>query len=98
MIDCESLLAWTSDRVTYDVVVLAAHRVRVAGVARANTDNGDGRAVQADEDVQVLQDDAEEAKDDTNTRRVGLYGRAVRNHICSACKWKSLTLSVCWQH
>lgn len=88
MIDCESLLAWTSDRVTYHVVVLAAHSVRVAVVARADTDDGDGRAVQADEDVQVLQDDAEEAKDDTNTRRVGLYTRAVSIAIVVLCNWK----------
>ena len=47
---------------TYDRVVLAAHHVGRAGTPRANADDLDGRAVQAQQDVEVSQDNAEKAK------------------------------------
>ena len=44
-------------------VVLAADSVGGAGAAAADADDGDGGAGEADEDAQVLEDDAQEAKD-----------------------------------
>ena len=38
---------------TYNAVVLAANRTRRTGVAGTNPDDGDGRAVKAEKDVQV---------------------------------------------
>ena len=58
--------------VTYDVVVLAAHGVGAALVAGADTDDGNGRAVQADEGVDGPKDDTEKAEDDRNERVAGL--------------------------
>ena len=47
---------------TYEGVVLAADGAGVAGRAAANADDGDGRAVNTEEDVQVGQDDAEQTE------------------------------------
>ena len=58
---------------THDVVVLAAHGGGGAGVAASDADDGDGGAREADEDVQVLEDDAEQAEDRSRARVAGLY-------------------------
>ena len=46
---------------TYDVVVLAADSVGAAGAA-SDTDDGDGRAVQAEQDFDSLHHDTQEAE------------------------------------
>ncbi len=46
---------------TYMAVVLAAHGLRTAAAAKPAPDNGDRGAVQAEEEVEVLHDDAKEA-------------------------------------
>ena len=48
---------------THDVVVLAAHGGRRAGVAASDADDGDGGAGEADEDGRVLEDDAKPGDD-----------------------------------
>ena len=48
---------------THDVVVLAAHGGRRAGVAASDADDGDGGAGEADKDVQVLEDNTKQAED-----------------------------------
>ena len=57
---------------THDVVVLAADDVRAARVAGADADDGDGRAVEADERVDALEDDAEQAEEERRSRVAGL--------------------------
>ena len=70
---------------TYGVVVVAADGVGSALVASADTDDGDGAAVEADEDVQVLEEDAEEAQDDADTSRVGLFKKVSRERLFASC-------------
>ena len=70
--DRKSLGRADYSQVTYDVVVLAAHGVGVALVASADTDDGDGRAVQADESVDGPEDDTEKGEEDRNDRVAGL--------------------------
>lgn len=53
-------------------VVLAADRVGGAGVAASDADNADGGAVEADGDVEVLEDDTEQAQDGGGRSRVSL--------------------------
>ena len=48
---------------TYDIIVLAAHDISRAGAAATNPNNIDGRAGEADKDVQVLEDDTKQAED-----------------------------------
>lgn len=48
---------------TYEAVVLAADGVGAARAARADTDDGDRGAVQADDSGDVLDDDPKEAQD-----------------------------------
>ena len=50
-------------RRTYNVVVGAADGLGRAGVATANTDDGEGRAVQADEASDVPKDDTEQTEE-----------------------------------
>ena len=69
--------------VTYDVVVLAAHGVGVALVAGADTDDGDGRTVQADESVDGPEDDTEKGEEDRNDRVAGL--RIRRQSVSGIC-------------
>lgn len=57
---------------THDVVVLAADDVRAARVAGADADDVDGRALEADEDVDALDDDAEQAEQEGRDRVSGL--------------------------
>ena len=57
----------------YEAVVLAAHDVGRAAIAGTDTDDGDGRAGEADEDVHALDDDAEQAEDRSRARVAGLY-------------------------
>ena len=47
---------------TYDIVILTADRVGRACATTSDADYGDGRAVQAEQDVQVGQDDAKQAE------------------------------------
>ena len=63
---------------TYDVVVLAADNVGRASVARANTNDGDGRAAETEQALDALEDDAEQAKDGTEARIVSLQKHSVR--------------------
>lgn len=58
---------------THIAVVLAAYRVGRAGVAASDTDDVDGGASQADEDVQVLEDDTEQTEDRSHRWVAGLY-------------------------
>lgn len=48
--------------VTHDVVVGAADRIGGAGVPTANANDGEGRAVQANEARDVPEDDSEQAE------------------------------------
>ena len=48
---------------TYDVVVLAADSVGTAGAA-SDTDDGDGRAAHAEQDIDSLHHDTQEAEKD----------------------------------
>ena len=57
---------------TYDVVVVAAHSVGTARIASAHANDADRRAVEADEGVDILEDDAQEAEDSSNAGVVGL--------------------------
>ena len=49
-------------RHAYDVVVLAADGISGAAVAGTHTDDGDGRAVEAEHDVDALDYDAQQAE------------------------------------
>ena len=62
-------------------VVLAADSVGRAGAAAADTDDGDGGAGEADEDVQVLEDDAQQAEDRSRARGARLY-----NGLCVSAR------------
>ena len=62
-------------RHAYDVVVLAADGISGAAVAGTHTDDGDGRAVEAEEDVNPLHDDAEQSEKSRGRRRAGLLRR-----------------------
>ena len=56
-----SLTSWSIYnplRGTYDVVVLAADSGGAARVAGADANDGDGRAVKANKDIDTLNDDA----------------------------------------
>lgn len=53
-------------------VVLATDRVGRAGVAASDADNADGGAVEADGDVEVLEDNTEQAQDGSGRSRVSL--------------------------
>ncbi len=47
---------------THDVVVLAAHRLGVARVSGGDTDDGDGRAVEPNGGVDILDNDVDEGE------------------------------------
>ena len=53
-------------------VVLAADGLGTAS-AVTDADDGDGRALEADEDVQVLEDDTEQTEDRSHRWVAGLY-------------------------
>ncbi len=57
---------------TNDSVVLAANYVGRAG-ATADADDGDGGAVNSEEDVDTLDDDAEQLEEGSATRGAGLW-------------------------
>lgn len=59
---------------TYHGVVLAAHHVRGARAA-PDADDADGRAAQAQDDVEALHDDAEQAEERAAGGRVSLQYR-----------------------
>ena len=59
---------------TYDVVVLAADSVGAAGAA-SDTDDGDGRAVQAEQDIDSLHHDTQEAEKGRTSRGAGLQNQ-----------------------
>ena len=65
---CGILVASFGRHQTYNVVVVAAHSVGRAAVRAANPDDGDRCAVDADVDVCVLENDAEQAQDCTGCR------------------------------
>lgn len=49
---------------THDVVVLATHGVGRARVATAHADDGDGRAVKANKDIDTLNDNAKQSEEE----------------------------------
>lgn len=57
---------------TYDSVVLTADGAGIASRATANSDNGDGRAVNSEENLEVGQHDAEQVQKDIASGRIGL--------------------------
>ena len=57
---------------TYDGVVLAADRASIASRATANPDDGDGRTVDSEENLEVGQHDAEQVQKDVASGRIGL--------------------------
>ena len=86
---------------TYNVVVGAADGLGRAGVASANTDDGDGRAVQADEASDVPEDDTEQTEEQVARRRVGLQtsGHMEGEQVVAAMQsMDSLTSTVLLQH
>ena len=56
----------------YDVVVLAADGLLGAGAVAANTDDGEGRAVETELRGRVLEDDIEQREKGSARSRVGL--------------------------
>ena len=53
---------------TYDRIVLTADRGSRASIARANPDDADGGASEADEGLDALKHDAEQAKEERRSR------------------------------
>ena len=65
-------IALAEGKNTHDVVVLAAHCSGRALVAGSDADDGDGRAVEADEGVDALEDNAEQAEEERRGGTAGL--------------------------
>lgn len=59
---------------TYDVVVLAAHNVGLA-VAASDTDDADGRAVEAQDNVEALHNNPEQTQEQAAGAGVGLQSQ-----------------------
>ena len=57
---------------THNSVILAADRASIASRATANPDDGDGRTVDSEENLEVGQHDAEQVQKDVASRRIGL--------------------------
>ena len=68
-----SLSADTGGIRTDVAVVIAAHSVGRARAVAAETDDGYGRAGQANQDVEVLEDDTEKAQDRGSGGVASLY-------------------------
>ena len=86
---------------TYNVVVGAADGFGGAGVASANTDDGEGRAVQANEASDVPKNDTEQTEEQVARRRVGLQtSRDMEGEriVVSMQSRGSLTSTVLLQH
>ena len=49
---------------THDVVVVAAHGLGIARVTSAHADDGNGRAVKANKDIDTLNDDAKKSEEE----------------------------------
>ena len=60
---------------TNNVVVLAADGVGAAGVARADTDDSDGRTPEAEQDIDSLHHDTQEAEKGRTSRGAGLQNQ-----------------------
>lgn len=83
---------------TYDVVVLAAHGVRAARL-RADTDDGEGRALQADLPSDIAEGDTEERQEGRARGGAGLKMRTRQQvGMQQTPKQRSLTLSTLLQH
>ena len=67
---------------TYDSVILAADGVGVAIATGANSNNGDGRAIETEEDINSLDYDSEQTKQETPSRGASLQ---TRSHNLSQC-------------
>lgn len=61
---------------TYHIVILAANRAGIASRASANADHADGRAVEADERIDILNDDADSAEQSSTRGRVSLLRKS----------------------
>ena len=97
-------------RHAYDVVVLAADGISGAAVAGTHTDDSDGRAVEADERIDVVQDNAEQREDDRDHRVRCLQDIQRTPHqsrsqsLCQGGEWwgvkegRRRTDWTCWQH
>ena len=59
-------------KVTHDVVVLAADHVGITLAAGADADDGDGRAVDPEEDVNAINDNTEKTEEKVPDRIDGL--------------------------
>ena len=95
----ERPLSLVHEEDTYDVVVVAADDVRAARIAGADTDDGDGRAVQADESVDGPEDDTEKGEEDRNDRVAGLRIRQQSvSGICFGLSGQILTDWTWLQH
>lgn len=68
---CEKVPRLNTAWCTYDVVVLAAHNVGLA-VAASDTDDADGRAVEAQDNVEALHNNSEQTQEQATGARVGL--------------------------
>ena len=73
--ECEACQHFSTN--TYDVVVGATDGVGGAAIARTNTNDVDGRALEADEASDVSEDDAEEPEQDVRRSGVRLYKERV---------------------
>lgn len=71
IVECEHFTQTDDRRSTHNSVVLATDSVGAA-LAATNTDNADGGAVEAEYDVQALNDDAKQAEQEASSRRIGL--------------------------
>ena len=66
---------------TYDIVVLAADHVSSARVSRADANDGDGRAVDPEEDVDAVHHNAEQAEEKVSDGVGGLRRGTCRSVV-----------------
>ena len=70
---------------TYDDAAGAANRGAGASVARADANDGDGRAGQADEDIEIGENDAQEAEESRHILRGSLKVSRVSSSAKISC-------------
>ena len=67
--------------IAHDGVVLAADYVGRAGIARTNPDDGERRTVESQEDIEVREDDAEQAQKQPAGRGASLSYRNISESL-----------------